>query len=290
MLSGSVPRNGGRPDGGGYHQYPARCGGPPAVPGHGPRQHPAPGDLRAPGRVLFGRPPPGRREPVPAHAISAGRHTLSRGRRESQGRLLWDRDALPAPRQRAFQQSQHSLDREPGVLTVSHARTKSLLIVVGVIAAAAPVPAARAQDAPLRGFDAYVEQALRDWRVPGVAVAVVRNDSVVFSKGYGVRELGKPARVDTHTLFAIGSTTKAFTAAALALLVDSGKLACAEPVTKHLPWLELADPYVTRELTVRDLLTHRSGLPRGDLVWYGSSFDRSEVLHRVRYCKQRWRC
>src|SRR2546430_8356886 len=162
------------------------------------------------------------------------------------------------------------------------------LIVVGVIAAAAPVPAARAQDAPLRGFDAYVEQALRDWRVPGVAVAVVRNDSVVFSKGYGVRELGKPARVDAHTLFAIGSTTKAFTAAALALLVDSGKVAWDDPVTKHLPALELADPYVTRELTVRDLLTHRSGLPRGDLAWYGSGFDRSEVLRRVRYLKPRW--
>ena len=165
---------------------------------------------------------------------------------------------------------------------------QSLLIVVGVMAAAAPVPAARAQDAPLRGFDAYVEQALRDWRVPGVAVAVVRNDSVVFSKGYGVRELGKPARVDGHTLFAIGSTTKAFTAAALAMLVDSGKVAWDDPVTKYLPWLELSDPYVTRELTVRDLLTHRSGLPRGDLVWYGSGLDRSEVLHHLRYLKPGW--
>src|SRR5438105_3352859 len=248
MLSGSVPRNGGRPDGGGYHQYPARRGGPAAVPGHGPRQHPAAGDLRASGRVLFGRTPPGRREPVPAHAVSAGGHTLSGGRRESQGRLLWDRDALPAPRQRAFQQSQHSLDRQPGVLIVSHARMESLLIVVGVMAAAAPVPAARAQDAPLRGFDAYVEQALRDWRVPGVAIAVVRNDSVVFLKGYGVRELGKPARVDAHTLFAIGSTTKAFTAAALAMLVDSGKLAWEVPVTRHPPWLGLPDASVPWQL------------------------------------------
>src|SRR5256886_17650474 len=116
------------------------------------------------------------------------------------------------------------------------------LIVVGVIAAAAPVPAARAQDAPLRGFDAYVEQALRDWRVPGVAVAVVRNDSVVFSKGYGVRELGKPARVDTHTLFAIGSTTKAFTAAALPMLVDSGKVAGDGPLTQEFPWLQVSGP------------------------------------------------
>jgi CubicO group peptidase (beta-lactamase class C family) len=164
--------------------------------------------------------------------------------------------------------------------------TKLLIFVLGIVSAIPRL--VWAQNPPLRGFDAYVEQALRDWRVPGTAIAVVRNDSVVFIKGYGVRELGKPARVDAHTLFAIGSTTKAFTAAALAMLVDSGKVSWDDPVTKHLPWLELADPYVTRELTVRDLLTHRSGLPRGDLTWYGSGFDRSEVLRRVRYLKPRW--
>jgi CubicO group peptidase (beta-lactamase class C family) len=164
--------------------------------------------------------------------------------------------------------------------------TKLLILVLGVASAIPRM--ASAQNPPLRGFDAYVEQALRDWRVPGVAVAVVRNDSVVFIKGYGVRELGKPARVNAHTLFAIGSSTKAFTAAALALLVDSGKVAWDDPVTRHLPWFELSDPYVTRELTLRDLVTHRSGLPRGDLAWYGSGFDRSEVLRRVRYLKPRW--
>ena len=160
------------------------------------------------------------------------------------------------------------------------------VLVLGIVCA---VPrTALTQSPPLKGFDAYVEQALRDWGVPGMAIAVVRNDSVVFIKGYGVRELGKPARVDARTLFAIGSSTKAFTAAALALLVDSGKVAWDDPVTKHLPWFELSDPYVTRELTVRDLVTHRSGLPRGDLAWYGSAFDQSEVLRRVRYLKPRW--
>jgi CubicO group peptidase (beta-lactamase class C family) len=174
------------------------------------------------------------------------------------------------------------------VLTVSDTRTRLWPILLGVVGAAWPVRNAGAQSPPLKGFDAYAEQALRDWRVPGMAIAVVRNDSVVFIKGYGVRELGKPALVDARTLFAIGSTTKAFTAAALAMLVDSGKVAWDDPVTKHLPWLELSDPYVTRELTVRDLLTHRSGLPRGDLVWYGSAYDRSEVLHRLRYLKPSW--
>src|SRR5207253_4572788 len=141
---------------------------------------------------------------------------------------------------------------------------------------------------PLRGLDAYVTAALRVWDVPGLAVAVVKDDSVVLARGFGVRRMGDTARVTERTLFAIASCTKAFTAAALAMLVDSGKIAWDDPVTKHLPWLELSDPYVTRELTVRDLLTHRSGLPRGDLVWYGSPYDRSEVLHRLRYLKPSW--
>ena len=139
-----------------------------------------------------------------------------------------------------------------------------------------------------RTIDAYVEQAMRDWDVPGVAIAVVRNDSVVFAKGYGVRELGKSDRVTTNSLFAIGSTSKAFTSAALGILVDEGKLRWDDPVTKYLPGFQLFDPYVTRELTVRDLLTHRSGLTRGDLLWHASGYDRAEVLRRVRYLKPTW--
>lgn len=139
-----------------------------------------------------------------------------------------------------------------------------------------------------RTIDAYVEQAMRDWEVPGVAIAVVRNDSVVFAKGYGVRELGKSDRVTPSSLFAIGSTSKAFTSAALGILVDEGKVRWDDPVTRYLPGFQLFDPYVTRELTVRDLLTHRSGLSRGDLLWHASGFDRAEVLRRVRYLKPTW--
>jgi CubicO group peptidase (beta-lactamase class C family) len=158
-----------------------------------------------------------------------------------------------------------------------------------VLGIAIAIPStAVAQKAPLRGFDAYVERALRDWGVPGMAIAVVKNDSVVFAKGYGVRELGTTASVDARTIFGIASTTKAFTAAALGMLVDSAKLAWDDPVTKHLPWFQLSDPYVTRELTVRDLLSHRSGLPRGDRLWYASGFDRTDVLRRVRYLRPRW--
>ena len=141
---------------------------------------------------------------------------------------------------------------------------------------------------PLQGLDAAVEQALQDWQMPGLALAIVKDDAVVLSKGYGVRERGQPTPVDERTVFAIGSVTKAFTAAALGMLVDEGKLGWDDPVTAHLPGFQLYDPYVTREITLRDLLTHRSGLPRGDLIWIGSDFDRAEILRRVRYLPPRW--
>jgi CubicO group peptidase (beta-lactamase class C family) len=159
---------------------------------------------------------------------------------------------------------------------------RSTFRLVLVLLILVPVPLG-AQPGPLRGLDAYVERAMRDWEVPGLALAVVRGDSVIFARGYGVRELGRPERVDEHTLFAVASTTKAMTAAAIGMLVDEERLTWDDPVSSHFPTLQLHDPYVTRELTVRDLLTHRSGLPRGDLLWWASPYDRAEVLRRVRY-------
>jgi CubicO group peptidase (beta-lactamase class C family) len=147
---------------------------------------------------------------------------------------------------------------------------------------------AAAQEAPLQGFDEYLNQAMRAWEAPGLAIAVVKNDKVVFAKGYGVRKLGEPAPVTEKTIFAIGSSSKAFTAAALALLVDEGKIKWDDPVIKHLKDFTLYDPYVTREMTVRDLLCHRSGLERGEPLWYGSALDRNEILRRVRYQKPAW--
>ena len=144
------------------------------------------------------------------------------------------------------------------------------------------------QVAPEPGFDEYVANAMKEWEVPGLAIAIVKDDRIVFAKGYGVRELGGTAAVDDHTLFAIGSSSKAFTAAALAMLVDEGKIKWDDPVTKYLPGFQLFDPYSTRELTVRDLVTHRSGLERGDLLWYASPYDRNEVLRRVRFLKPSW--
>ena len=109
----------------------------------------------------------------------------------------------------------------------------------------------------------------------------------MFAKGYGVLELGKAAAVDENTLFAIASNSKAFTAGALAILVDEGKVKWDDKVTKYLPSFALYDPYVTRELTIRDLLSHRSGLATfgGDLLWYESEYSRDEILRRIRFLK-----
>lgn len=142
-----------------------------------------------------------------------------------------------------------------------------------------------AQDAPLQGLDEYVKKAMEDWKVAGLAIAIVKDDKIVFTKGYGVREIGKPDAVTPNTMFAIGSSSKAFTAATTAILVDEGKIKWSDPATKHLPNFQLYDSWVTRELSVTDLLTHRVGLERGDLMWYGSSFSREEILHRIRFLK-----
>ena len=160
-----------------------------------------------------------------------------------------------------------------------------ICLVAAVLALGAP--AAVAQQFRQRDFDAYVRRGLQTLRVPGAAVAVVKDGKLVFAQGYGVRTIGDSSPVDAHTLFQIASNTKAFTTAALAMLVDEGKLACDDPVTKYLPALQLYDPYVTREFTLRDLVTHRSGLGlgAGDLLWFHSSYGRAEIIHRIRAAK-----
>jgi CubicO group peptidase (beta-lactamase class C family) len=164
-------------------------------------------------------------------------------------------------------------------------RTLAGLLVTVLAMWGAPVSA---QAKPLQGLDAYITKSMADWKVPALALAVVHGDSVVLAKGYGVRTLGTSDKVDQHTLFAIGSSSKAFTALGVALLVDGGKVRWDDPATKYLPGFQLFDPYATRELTVRDLLTHRSGLSRGDMVWYATDLPRDSILHHVRYLKPTW--
>jgi CubicO group peptidase (beta-lactamase class C family) len=154
--------------------------------------------------------------------------------------------------------------------------------LVAALFVAAPVAAQQKPD--WAAFDKFVAQAQRDWRVPALAIAVVKDDSVVFMKGYGVLEAGKPARADEHTRFAIGSTTKAMTSAGLAMLVDEGKVHWDDKVTRFIPELQLSDPWATREMTIRDLLTHRTGLPGTDLFWAANwKYTPAEIIRRLRY-------
>jgi CubicO group peptidase (beta-lactamase class C family) len=159
-------------------------------------------------------------------------------------------------------------------------------VLTATLLAVAVAPPLHAQTAELVGLDTYIRQAMMDWEIPGLAIAVVRNDSVVFLRGYGERRAGSGDPVDENTLFAIASTTKAFTTGALGMLVDEGAIRWDDPVIRHLPDFQLADPYVTRHVTIRDLLTHRTGVARHDNVWIASPFDRAEIVRRARYLPQ----
>ncbi len=146
-------------------------------------------------------------------------------------------------------------------------------------------PAARAKEA-LRGFDDFVRQALADWQVPGLALGIVVDGEVVLAEGFGNRDLEKDLPVTPKTLFAIGSSTKAFTTLAMGLLVEEGKLDWDKPVGDFLPGFKLYDENATVHLTPRDLVTHRSGLPRHDLAWYNNTqLTRREMVERLPYYK-----
>ncbi|MDB5933942.1 MAG: serine hydrolase [Massilia sp.] len=153
----------------------------------------------------------------------------------------------------------------------------------------AQTPAAPAAAvAPAFSLEADVTRVMHTFDVPGIAIAVVKDGKVIAARGFGVRKLGDPAPVDGKTLFEVASNSKAFTAAALAMLVDEGKLAWDDPVTKHLPDFQMYDAYVTHEMTVRDLLTHRSGLGlgAGDLMWWPTTnFTTDEIIQNLRYIR-----
>ncbi len=137
-------------------------------------------------------------------------------------------------------------------------------------------------------LDSYVADSMKTFDVPGMAVAIVRDGKVVVAKGYGVRKLGDPTPVDEFTMFAIGSNTKAFTTAALATLVDAGKLSWDDPVYQRLPGFVMYDPYVSHEMTIRDLLTHRSGMGLGEgdlLFWPQSTYTRNDIIYKLRFMK-----
>src|SRR6185295_1757638 len=138
-------------------------------------------------------------------------------------------------------------------------------------------------------IDMLVERSMKAFNVPGIAVAIIKDGKIIHSKGYGVRSLNRSEKVDENTLFGIASNSKAFTAAALGMLVDEGKLKWDDKVRDYIPEFKLYSPYVTEEFTIRDLLTHRSGLGlgAGDLMlWPDSSdFTLKDILYNLRFLK-----
>ena len=144
---------------------------------------------------------------------------------------------------------------------------------------------AQTPDKKVQEFDAYVQKAMKEWDVPGLAVVVVKNGQVLLSQGYGVRELGKTEAVDSKTLFACASTTKAMTATCMGILVDEGKVSWNDPVVKYLPEFQLYDPFVTREIRIRDLFVHDTGLGNADFLWGIMDIPSDEVLRKMRDVK-----
>ena len=176
-----------------------------------------------------------------------------------------------------------------------HTMTKlaaAVLLAISATGAWAQAPSttavAAAVQAPAYDLAADVKRTMTTFDVPGIAIAIVKDGKVVAAQGFGVRKLGEPAPVDGKTIFEIASNSKAFTAAALAMLVDEGKLAWDDPVTKHLPDFRMYDAYVTQEMTVRDLLVHRSGLGlgAGDLLWWPTTqFTTDEIIDRLKFIR-----
>ncbi|HJX97104.1 MAG TPA: serine hydrolase [Candidatus Acidoferrum sp.] len=163
-------------------------------------------------------------------------------------------------------------------------RSHCIALALGLLWAAA----VSAQIGPPADLDAYIARDMKTFDVPGIAIAIVKDGKVVFAKGYGVRKLGDATPVDENTLFGIGSNTKAFTSAALASLVDEGKISWDDKVHERLKGFQMYDPYVSHEMTIRDLLTHRSGMGLGEgdlLFWPHTTFTREDIIYRLRFMK-----
>jgi len=164
-------------------------------------------------------------------------------------------------------------------------RSHAPFTLVVMVSVAAARGAAAQQADPYPGFNAYVAKAMKTWQIPGLSIAIVRNDSVIYAKGFGVLGAKSATPVDQRTLFEIGSSSKAFTATLVAMLVGEGKMHWDDRLTTYLPDFRMSDAVANEEVTVRDALTHRSGIARGEFVWLGAGISRDEVLHRVRFLK-----
>jgi CubicO group peptidase (beta-lactamase class C family) len=151
-------------------------------------------------------------------------------------------------------------------------------VILSICAAAQP-----STDPRLKGLDTFVLKVLKDWKAAGVTIAVVEKNKVVYTGGFGYRDLDKKLPVTENTQFAIGSCTKAFTASILGMLEKDGKLNIDKPVRTYLPELKFQNEYTNDHCTLRDMMCHRTGLPRHDLSWYASWAGRNELLERIQY-------
>src|SRR3982074_586846 len=135
----------------------------------------------------------------------------------------------------------------------------------------------------LEGFDDYVEKVLKDWNGPGIGVGIVVGDKLVFAKGYGYRDYGKKLPFTPGTVCPIASNTKLFTAVAAGMLVEEGKLTWDKPVRESIPTVRFYNEQVNNSVTLRDMLSHRTGITRHDTIWYKSDFTRKELFERLKY-------
>lgn len=160
-----------------------------------------------------------------------------------------------------------------------------LALLIALTLGLSPAFAATKAQKPvdLKGFREFVAKTMAEWKVPGMAVAIVKDGKVIFAEGFGLRDVQQGLKVTPHTIFPIGSCSKAFTAADVGILVDEGKVGWDEPVRTYLPDFKLQDEYASAHATPRDLLSHRTGLPRHDLMWIAGQFDRKELYDRIRY-------
>ncbi len=196
---------------------------------------------------------------------------------------VWRVDADPSQTRSALGAG---TDRQGLYLAAKEVRMRALrLLPQALVACAMLTLNARAQER-FEGLDGYIREAMGQWQVPGLVIAVVKDGDIVLARGYGHRQLGQDSPVTTDTVFSIASCTKSFTAGCIAMLVDEGKLHWDDPVRKHLPDFKVADAYVTEQITLRDLLCHRTGLVRGDLLGMTGSFTHAEMLNQIQLLQQ----
>src|ERR1041384_5197957 len=165
-------------------------------------------------------------------------------------------------------------------------KLKHMLSLAVVLAFTSCIVVAQQQEsveARLKGFDTYMEQVMKDWNAPGIGIGIVMGDKLVFAKGYGFRDYGKKLPYTTTTTQPIASNSKLFTAVALGLLEEEGKLRWDEPIKQFVPTIRFYNDELDRSVTIRDMLSHRTGVTRHDSIWYKSAFTRRELWDRLRY-------